>query len=84
VKPEGAFYVFPSIKSTNMNSFDFAMNLLQEAKVAVVPGTGFSEYGEGFIRISYAASMEMLKTALDRMELFMDSIKNKRAVGKLQ
>ncbi|QIZ05553.1 aminotransferase A [Priestia megaterium] len=84
VKPEGAFYVFPSIKSTNMNSFDFAMNLLQEAKVAVVPGTGFSDYGEGFIRISYAASMEMLKTALDRMELFMDSIKNKRAVGKLQ
>ncbi|MBV7507640.1 aminotransferase A [Bacillus sp. sid0103] len=84
VKPEGAFYVFPSIKSTNMNSFDFAMNLLQEAKVAVVPGNGFSDYGEGFIRISYAASMEMLKTALDRMELFMNSIMNKKAVGKCQ
>jgi aminotransferase len=63
-----------------MNSFDFAMALLQEARVAVVPGTGFSEYGEGFIRISYAASMEMLITAFDRIEFFMHSILNKKAV----
>ncbi|MDQ0199430.1 aminotransferase A [Neobacillus ginsengisoli] len=84
VKPEGAFYVFPSIKSTNMNSFDFTVNLLQEAKVAVVPGDGFSEFGEGFVRISYATSMEKLKIALDRMEQFIRSLKIKKVVGNHQ
>lgn len=84
VKPEGAFYVFPSIKSTNMNSFDFTVNLLQEAKVAVVPGDGFSEFGEGFVRISYATSMEKLKIALDRIEQFIRSLKIKNVVGNHQ
>jgi aminotransferase len=82
IKPEGAFYVFPSIKSTNMTSENFSLKLLQEAKVAVVPGNGFTEFGEGFIRISYAASMEMLQEALDRLELFMDSIMKNRIVEK--
>ncbi|MEK5443929.1 aminotransferase A [Fredinandcohnia sp. FSL W7-1320] len=82
IKPEGAFYVFPSIKSTNMTSENFSLKLLQEAKVAVVPGNGFTEFGEGFIRISYAASMEMLQEALDRLELFMDSIMKNRTVEK--
>ena len=82
IKPEGAFYVFPSIKSTNMDSEKFSLKLLQEAKVAVVPGNGFTEFGEDFIRISYAASMEMLQEALDRLELFMDSIKDIRTLEK--
>lgn len=82
IKPEGAFYVFPSIKRTNMDSENFSLKLLQEGKVAVVPGNGFTGFGEGFIRISYAASMEMLQEALDRLELFMDSIMKKRTVEK--
>ncbi|WP_163100421.1 aminotransferase A [Peribacillus alkalitolerans] len=83
VKPEGAFYVFPSIKKTNMTSFDFALKLLQQAKVAVVPGDGFSEYGEGFVRISYANSMENLEIALNRMEQFMQSINLHNEVREL-
>lgn len=77
IKPEGAFYVFPSIKSTKMSSFDFALQLLQQADVAVVPGDAFSQYGEEFIRISYATSMELLEEGLNRMEQFIHSIKNK-------
>lgn len=82
IKPEGAFYVFPSIKRTNMDSENFSLRLLQEGKVAVVPGNGFTEFGEGFIRISYAASMGMLQEALDRLELFMDSIMKNITVEK--
>lgn len=66
-EPYGAFYVFPSIKSTGMSSDDFATTLLKTEKVAVVPGTAFGDCGEGFIRISYAYSMENLKVALDRI-----------------
>ncbi|WP_028402043.1 aminotransferase A [Ectobacillus panaciterrae] len=77
IKPEGAFYVFPSIKSTKMSSFDFALQLLQQADVAVVPGDAFSQYGEGFIRVSYATSMELLEEGLNRMEQFIHLIKNK-------
>ncbi|MFD6440202.1 aminotransferase A [Peribacillus sp. NPDC060186] len=75
VKPDGAFYVFPSIKSTKMKSFDFALKLLQETSVAVVPGDAFSEFGEGYVRISYAASIETLEEGLNRMEQFVHSIK---------
>jgi aminotransferase len=75
VKPDGAFYVFPSIKSTKMKSFDFALKLLQETSVAVVPGDAFSEFGEGYVRISYAASIETLEEGLDRIEQFVHSIK---------
>ena len=70
-KPDGAFYAFPSIKSTRLSSLDFCQRLLKEYKVAVVPGTAFGECGEGYIRISYASSMENLKEALDRMEKFL-------------
>ena len=70
-EPEGAFYVFPSIKHTGMTSDEFATTLLKEEKVAVVPGTAFGDCGEGFLRISYAYSIENLKTALDRIERFM-------------
>jgi aminotransferase len=73
-KPDGAFYVFPSIKHTKMTSFDFSLRLLQEAGVAVVPGDSFSGGGEGYIRMSFAASIEMLEEGLNRMEQFIHSI----------
>jgi len=70
-EPFGAFYIFPSIKSTGMTSDEFATRLLKEEKVAVVPGTAFGACGEGFLRISYAYSIENLKIALGRMEDFL-------------
>lgn len=73
IKPKGAFYLFPSIKATGMKSFDFAMQLLEEARVAVVPGNSFSDLGEGYVRISYAYSMEILEEGLNRMEQFIRS-----------
>lgn len=73
--PGGAFYVFPSIKSTGLTSEEFAEELLMEEKVAVVPGHVFGESGEGFIRCSYAASMEQLQEALKRMKRFVESKK---------
>ena len=72
--PYGAFYAFPSIKGTGMTSDDFATTLLRTEKVAVVPGTAFGDCGEGFIRISYAYSMENLKIALDRIEKFLKGL----------
>ena len=74
-EPYGAFYVFPCIKEFNMTSEEFATKLLMEEKVAVVPGTAFGECGEGFVRISYAYSLENLKEALYRIE---NSIKKLR------
>jgi aminotransferase len=74
VKPEGAFYIFPSIKKFGMTSFDFATKLLDEQRLAVVPGSAFSEYGEGYVRISYAYSMEQLEQALDRLGKFVQSL----------
>jgi aminotransferase len=73
VKPDGAFYLFPSIKKTRMNSFDFCLKLLQDAGVAVVPGDAFSTFGEGYIRISCASSLNMLEEGLNRIEKFVDS-----------
>lgn len=70
-EPFGAFYVFPSIKKFGMTSDEFATKLLEEEKVAVVPGTAFGDCGEGFLRISYAYSIEDLKTALQRIECFV-------------
>ena len=70
-EPYGAFYVFPSIKKLNMTSDEFATKLLMEEKVAVVPGTAFGECGEGFLRISYAYSIENLKDALERIDKFV-------------
>ncbi|MED0672347.1 aminotransferase A [Aneurinibacillus aneurinilyticus] len=71
VKPDGAFYIFPSIKKFGLSSFDFALRLLEEQRVAVVPGDAFSSYGEGYIRISYAYAMDVLEEGLDRLEAFL-------------
>ncbi len=70
--PEGAFYVFPCIKSTGMTSEEFCEKLLNEQKVAVVPGNAFGECGEGFIRVSYAYSLKHLMEALSRIEKFIN------------
>ncbi|MGM8366649.1 aminotransferase class I/II-fold pyridoxal phosphate-dependent enzyme [Virgibacillus sp. W0181] len=75
VEPSGALYIFPSVKKFNIPSFDFATKLLHEKSVAVVPGSGFTEYGEGFIRISYACSMDVLKEGMDRLEAFVEDLK---------
>lgn len=74
-EPYGAFYIFPSIQEFGMTSEEFATRFLHEQKVAVVPGSAFGESGEGFIRISYAYSLEQLKEALDRMERFITSLR---------
>lgn len=74
VKPTGAFYFFPSIEKFGMSSFDFALALVKEAGVALVPGDAFSQYGEGYVRLSYAYSMETLQEALDRMERMIKTI----------
>ncbi len=72
--PEGAFYVYPNISCTGLSSETFAKRLLDEAGVAVVPGTAFGECGEGFVRISYAYSVEHIASALDRIEKFIKSL----------
>ena len=74
-EPFGAFYIFPCIASLGMSSDDFATKLLQEEKLAVVPGTAFGDCGEGFIRISYAYSLEDLKKAMERMKRFIENHK---------
>ncbi len=78
-EPQGAFYVFPSIQSTGLTSEEFATQLLKSKKVAVVPGTAFGDSGEGFIRCSYAYSVDELKIALERIEEFVTEIKENRA-----
>ncbi|WP_226680790.1 aminotransferase A [Sutcliffiella horikoshii] len=74
VKPNGAFYLFPSIQKYNIKSFDFALKLVEEAGVAVVPGSAFSELGEGYVRLSYAYDMQTLEKAMDRMERFLKNL----------
>lgn len=74
-EPYGAFYVFPSIQEFGMTSEEFATRFLEEEKVAVVPGTAFGACGEGFIRISYAYSLEDLKEALGRLENFITRLR---------
>lgn len=73
--PEGAFYVFPCIKSTGLNSEEFCEQLLENQKVAVVPGNAFGQSGEGFIRVSYAYSLKHLMEALKRIQAFIDNLK---------
>ena len=73
-EPLGAFYIFPNIKKFGMTSDEFATRLLRAQKVAVVPGTAFGDCGEGFLRVSYAYSIDALKEALDRIKLFIDSL----------
>jgi aminotransferase len=73
-EPKGAFYAFPSIKSTGMSSEEFCEKLLYSKKVAVVPGTAFGESGEGFIRASYCYSVEHIKEAIARIGEFLKEI----------
>lgn len=77
-EPFGAFYIFPSIAEFGMTSEEFATEFLRRKKVAVVPGTAFGDCGEGFLRISYAYSLEDLKPALDRLEEFLTEIRQER------
>lgn len=76
-EPQGAFYVFPNIKRFHMTSEKFALKLLEEEKVAVVPGTAFGDCGEGYLRLSYAYSLEDLKRALERIERFVKRLDGK-------
>jgi aminotransferase len=75
IPPKGAFYVFPNIKRFKMSSESFAQMLLTEARIATVPGSAFGSYGEGYIRISYAASYEQLEEAMDRIEKVVKRLK---------
>ena len=75
--PHGAFYAFPNITSTGLSSMEFAKELLMSEKVAVVPGTAFGECGEGFIRCSYATSMDGIKTAMEKIGSFLNELKKK-------
>ncbi len=77
-EPYGAFYVFPCIKEFNMTSEEFAMRLLMEEKLAVVPGTAFGDCGEGFLRISYAYSIEKLKIAMTKIGKFIDKLREEQ------
>ncbi len=77
-EPFGAFYVFPCIKEFGMTSEEFATRLLEEEKVAVVPGTAFGDCGEGYLRISYAYSIENLKVAIGRIERFVGRLKDEK------
>ena len=72
--PEGAFYVFPCIKSTGLSSEEFCERLLFEEKVATVPGNAFGDSGEGYIRISYAYSLKHLMEAMNRIERFLKKL----------
>ena len=83
VKPEGAFYIFPSIRETGMTSAQFCEKLIEEGRVAVIPGSGFGAGGEGFIRISYAYDMETLREALNRIENFVNKCRqNQKTLSK--
>ncbi len=75
-EPEGAFYVFPSIKSTGLSSQEFCEKLIYSKRVAVVPGDAFGECGEGYVRISYCYSTQHIVEALERMEEFIKELKN--------
>ncbi len=80
-EPFGAFYVFPCIKQYGMSSEEFAERLLMSEKVAVVPGTAFGQSGEGFVRISYAYSLDNLKIALERVRKFVSKLQPKSSLG---
>lgn len=76
-EPYGAFYIFPNIAEFGLTSDEFATRFLTEEKVAVVPGTAFGDCGEGFLRMSYASSLSNLKTAMERLERFIERLRNK-------
>lgn len=74
VKPEGAFYLFPSVRKFGLDSTAFSLSLLDQERVAVVPGSAFTSYGEGFVRLSYGCSSDTLREALDRLERFVGGL----------
>ena len=74
-EPFGAFYVFPCIKEFGMTSDEFAGRFLAEEKVAVVPGTAFGDCGEGYLRISYAYSLDSLKVAIGKLAAFVERLR---------
>jgi len=74
--PQGAFYAFPNISATGMTSSDLANIILEEAGVALLPGSAFGEHGEGYLRLSYATSIETIRLGLDRMRAFLENRKN--------
>lgn len=76
VKPDGAFYFFVKIPFQNTSSFQFALDLVEKAKLAVVPGSAFSSFGEGYFRLSYAYSMNMLTEGLNRLEAYLSTAKD--------
>ena len=75
-EPEGAFYMFPEIRSTGLTSEEFATRLIENYQVAVVPGNVFGKAGEGFIRCCYATSTEKIKIAMERIACMVKSIKS--------
>ncbi len=77
-EPYGAFYIFPCIKEFGMSSDDFAMKFLEEERVAVVPGNAFGDCGEGYLRISYASSLENLRIAMGRLARFVEKLRRER------
>ena len=77
-EPFGAFYVFPCIKEFGMTSEEFATRFLEEEKVAAIPGTAFGDSGEGYLRISYAYSLEKLKIAMDRLKNFVTKLRTEK------
>ncbi len=77
--PRGAFYVFADIRPTGLTSREFSLRLLEEHKVAVVPGTAFGKDGEGFVRCSYATAMDQIKIAMERMAVFVADLKKRAA-----
>ena len=78
-EPYGAFYIFPCIKEFGMTSDEFATRFLAEEKVAAVPGTAFGASGEGFLRISYAYSLERLKEAMKRFAHFVEKLRAEKS-----
>jgi len=81
ILPKGAFYAFPDIRSTGLTSEEFCLRLLEEQNVACVPGSAFGACGEGFVRLSYATSMAQIKTAVARMECFVQSLGKAKRKG---
>lgn len=81
-EPYGAFYMFPSIKRFHMTSEEFATRLLREEKIAIVPGTAFGDCGEGYLRVSYAYSLEDLKRAIRRIRRFVNRLDEENAGGE--
>lgn len=80
VLPNGAFYIFPSIKKFGMSSQEFTMRLLEEGGVAVLPGNNFTEYGEGFIRISYSYAMPELEKGMEKLKAFVEKLEKEASV----